>query len=47
MFTVVRISYLNTEWSESAALRLDKEWCFGFVCSDKNKLKKNTVIMDV
>lgn len=46
MFTAIRLSYFYPESLENAALDYEKEWGFGFVYSDKNKLKGNTVGMD-
>lgn len=47
MFAVIRLSYLKPENLKSAALDRKEEWGFHFVCSDENKLKQNTVMMDV
>lgn len=47
MFTAIHSSYLYLESLESAALYYKEEWGFSFVCSDKNKLEKNTVVTDV
>lgn len=46
MFTAIRLSYFYPESLKNAALDYEKEWGFGFVYSDKNKLKGNTVGMD-
>lgn len=46
MFTTIRSSYLYLESLKSAALYYKNEWSFGFVCSDKNKLERNTVVKD-
>lgn len=47
MFTAVRSSYLHLVNSKNAALNYENEWGFGFVYSDKSKLERNTVVMDV
>ena len=47
MFTTIRSSYLHLESLRNAALDYEKEWGFNFVYSDKNKLEKNTVVLDV
>ena len=47
MLTTIRSSYLYLESLKSAALYYKNEWGFGFVCSDKNKLERNTVVKDV
>ncbi|MGN0401445.1 MAG: hypothetical protein ACI4HQ_04190 [Acetatifactor sp.] len=47
MFTAIQSSYIYLESLKNAALDYEKEWGFGFVYSDKNKLKGNTVGMDV
>ena len=46
MFTAIYISYQYLESLENATLD-HKEWGFGFVCSDKNKLIRNAVVKDV
>ncbi len=47
MFTAIRPSYLYLESLKSAALDYEKEWGFSLVYSDKNRLERNTVVMDV
>lgn len=47
MFTAILSSYLHLESLKNAALDYEKERGFSFVYSDKNKLKGNTVVMDV
>lgn len=47
MFTAIRSSYLYLESLKNASLDHKEEWSFGFVCSDKNKLERNTVVKDV
>lgn len=46
MFAVIRSSYLYLESLENASL-YHKEWGFDAVCSDKNKLGRDTVVKDV
>ncbi len=47
MFTAIHSSYLYLESLKNAALDRKQEWGFGFVCSDKNGLERNTVMKDV
>ncbi len=47
MFTAIYSSYLYLESLENAPLHRQEEWSFGFVCSDKNELERNTVRKDV
>ena len=47
MFTAIRSSYLYLESLKNASLDHKEEWSFAFVCSDKNKLERNTVVKDV
>lgn len=46
MFTAIRSSYLYLESKKEAALDHQEERGFGFACSDKTKLEKNTVGKD-
>lgn len=46
MFTAIYISYRYQGSFENATLD-HKEWGFGFVRSDKNKLVRNAVVKDV
>lgn len=47
MFTAIYSSYIYLESLKNAALDRKEEWGFGFVCSDKNELERNTVMKDV
>lgn len=47
MFTVIRSRYIYQENLQNASLNHKDEWGFGFVCSDENKLVRNTVVQDV
>ncbi len=46
MFKVIRPSHFYLESLRSASLDHKEERGFGFVCSDKNKLERNTVVKD-
>lgn len=47
MFTVICSSHIYQENLQNASLYRKDEWGFGFVCSDENKLVRNTVVQDV
>jgi len=47
MLTAIHSSYLYLESLKNAALDRKEEWSFGFVCSYKNELERNTVMKDV
>ena len=47
MFTVIHSGYLYLESSKNASLSHKEERGFGFVCSDKNKFERNTVVKGV
>ena len=47
MFTAIRSSHSYPESMKNVALDYEKEWDFSFVYSDKNRLERNTVVMDV
>ncbi len=46
MFTAIRSSYLYPESLKNAAPDCREGWGFGFVCSDKYELERNTVMKD-
>lgn len=46
MFKVIHPSHFYLESLRSASLDHKEERGFGFVCSDKNKLERNTVVKD-
>lgn len=46
MFTVICPSHFYLESLKNASLDHKEEWGFGFVCSDENKLERNTVVKD-
>lgn len=47
MLTVIQSSYFYLECLKNATLDQKEEWGFGFVCADKNKLKRNAVVKGV
>jgi len=47
MFTAIHSRNLYLKSLKNAALNHKEEWGFDFVCSDKNKLERNTVMKDV
>ncbi len=47
MLTAIHSSYLYLKSLKNAALNRKEEWGFGFVCSDKKELERNTVMKDV
>ncbi len=47
MVAVIRSRHFYLESLRSASLDHKEEWGFGFVCSDKNKLERKTVVKDV
>lgn len=46
MFTAIHSNYSYLERLINASLDRKEEWSIGFVCSDKNKLERNTVMKD-
>ncbi len=47
MFTVTFSSDIDLKKLIKPSLDRKEEWVFDYVCSDKNKLKRNTVAKDV
>ena len=47
MFTVTFSSDIDLKKLIKPSLDRKEEWVFGCVCSDTNKLKRNTVVKDV
>ncbi len=47
MLTVIFSSYIDLKKLKKPSFDRKEEWFLGFVCSDKNKLIRNTVAKDV